>query len=146
MRKIALPFDGSEAALRALDFTVRLAKRFKSPVKIDLINVQEATVGIPDSFARDATAVGTRLAEAARNAGADLLAKPSAKLKKAKLLRNSAVLLGDPAACIAEYVADNGCDAVVMGTRGRSQLAGLVLGSVATRVIYLATVPVTLVK
>ncbi|MFN0302201.1 MAG: universal stress protein, partial [Burkholderiales bacterium] len=35
---------------------------------------------------------------------------------------------------------------VVMGTRGLGSVSGLVLGSVATKIIHLVDVPVTLVK
>jgi nucleotide-binding universal stress UspA family protein len=37
-------------------------------------------------------------------------------------------------------------DGIVMGTRGLGPVKGLVLGSVANKVIHLAEVPVTLVK
>ena len=39
-----------------------------------------------------------------------------------------------------------GCDTVVMGTRGLGSFTGLVLGSVASRVIHEVSVPVLLVK
>jgi nucleotide-binding universal stress UspA family protein len=35
---------------------------------------------------------------------------------------------------------------VVMGTRGTTAISNLVIGSVATKVIHLTTIPVTLVK
>ncbi|MCJ9712965.1 universal stress protein, partial [Bordetella hinzii] len=38
------------------------------------------------------------------------------------------------------------CDRIVMGTRGLGAVGGLVLGSVAQKVIHLSPVPVTLVK
>lgn len=38
------------------------------------------------------------------------------------------------------------CGEIIMGTRGRGRMASFVLGSVALRVIQLASVPVTLVK
>jgi nucleotide-binding universal stress UspA family protein len=47
---------------------------------------------------------------------------------------------------IAEVGRQENCDAIVMGTRGMGAVSGLVLGSVATKVIHLADVPVTLVK
>jgi nucleotide-binding universal stress UspA family protein len=47
---------------------------------------------------------------------------------------------------IAQYAKEKGCDQIVMGTRGLGTVQGLLLGSVATKVIHLANVPVMLVK
>lgn len=38
------------------------------------------------------------------------------------------------------------CESIVMGTRGMGTIGNLFLGSVATRVIHLARIPVTLIK
>ena len=51
-----------------------------------------------------------------------------------------------PGETIVAFAEDVGADEIVMGTRGLGGLAGLLLGSVATEVISLAKVPVTLVK
>lgn len=53
---------------------------------------------------------------------------------------------GDPAQLIASFARRTRCKEIVMGTRGLGRISGLLLGSVATKVIHLATVPVTLVK
>lgn len=53
---------------------------------------------------------------------------------------------GQPAHEIARAAADCVADAIVMGTRGMNALGGLLLGSVAQRVVHLATVPVMLAK
>ena len=53
---------------------------------------------------------------------------------------------GQPAPEIAAYARDAGCVAVIMGTRGRGAFASLVIGSVATQVVKLVDIPVTLVK
>lgn len=56
------------------------------------------------------------------------------------------VRIGHAADEIAACAREMHCDAIVMGTRGLGRVAGLVLGSVANRVVHLATAPVTLVK
>jgi nucleotide-binding universal stress UspA family protein len=145
--KVILPFDGSPSAHRALDYIVNVAAlSAKGGLTVDIVNVQEATVGISDAFMRDAVDVAERLLAHANETGGELLAAPIERLKKANLFRKSAVLLGEPADCIAEYADDNPCDFVIMGTRGLGPLTGAVLGSVAMKVIHLVKVPVTLVK
>ena len=53
---------------------------------------------------------------------------------------------GEVATTIARMTQAQGCDQVVMGSHGRGVLEGLLLGSVATKVLHLVNVPVTLVK
>lgn len=53
---------------------------------------------------------------------------------------------GSPAGRIVEVAADEGAAAIVMGSRGRTGLRRLLLGSTAARVAALAAVPVTVVK
>ena len=47
---------------------------------------------------------------------------------------------------IANHARQLGCDQIIMGSQGRGALAGLLLGSVATKVIDLTQIPVTIVK
>jgi nucleotide-binding universal stress UspA family protein len=54
--------------------------------------------------------------------------------------------VGQPGPLIAEIAAAEGCDLIVMGTRGLGSHTGALLGSVAQSVIEHATVPVLLAK
>ena len=56
------------------------------------------------------------------------------------------VILGDAAQVICEYAKENNCDMIIMGSRGNSQLKGLLLGSVSTKVLHYAECPVLIVK
>jgi nucleotide-binding universal stress UspA family protein len=47
---------------------------------------------------------------------------------------------------IADIAAQSHADVIVMGSTGHSQLAGLLLGSVATRALHFAQCPVLIVK
>jgi nucleotide-binding universal stress UspA family protein len=47
---------------------------------------------------------------------------------------------------IVEYAENNGIDLIILGTRGRSGIKKLLLGSVASGVISYATCPVIVVK
>jgi nucleotide-binding universal stress UspA family protein len=56
------------------------------------------------------------------------------------------VSVGPVGETIAAYAKEKHCSHIVMGTRGLGAVSGMVLGSVATKVIHLTDVPVTLVK
>jgi len=53
--------------------------------------------------------------------------------------------LGDPAGRILELAREQGCDEVVVGSRGMSALGNFALGSVAYKIVHLSPVPVTVV-
>jgi nucleotide-binding universal stress UspA family protein len=55
-------------------------------------------------------------------------------------------LFGYAARNIVEDAIDHDVDVIVMGSRGRSDLAGLVLGSTAHKVIHLTDRPVLIVR
>ena len=54
--------------------------------------------------------------------------------------------IGEPAHVIAHYANEKAIDQIVMGTRGLGSVAGLVMGSVTTKVLSLTDVPVLLIK
>jgi len=54
--------------------------------------------------------------------------------------------VGNAPEAIAKYVKSKGCEQIVMGTRGLGSVQSMMLGSVATKVLHLVDVPVTLVK
>ena len=59
---------------------------------------------------------------------------------------NRAVRIGDPSREIVAFAADRGADLIVMGTRGRTGLPHVLLGSVAEKVSRAAHCPVVTVK
>ncbi|MEN8173017.1 MAG: universal stress protein [Chloroflexota bacterium] len=56
------------------------------------------------------------------------------------------VLEGPPAEAVLRVVEARGNDLIVMGTRGRGRLSGLLLGSVSQKVVAHAPCPVLLVR
>jgi len=55
------------------------------------------------------------------------------------------IMVGGPAHVLAEIADSVGADLIVAGTRGHSPLGGLMLGSVAQRLLHVAHQPVLLV-
>jgi nucleotide-binding universal stress UspA family protein len=76
----------------------------------------------------------------------DILRPAIEMAKKAEVPFKTDILIGDVAKALVEYAEQQGCEAIVMGTRGMGAIGNLVMGSVATKVIHLTKLPVTLVK
>jgi nucleotide-binding universal stress UspA family protein len=134
--KVLVAVDGSDESKRAAGVAEELARQFGSSVVV--VHV----VGIFYSGAATWSPEWSPALE-------ELLHQIVDRMKAAGLAAH--VLLGDAphghvGKAIAELAAEQGADLVVLGSTGRSQLAGLVLGSVSSRVIHFATCPVLVVK
>jgi nucleotide-binding universal stress UspA family protein len=136
--RILVPVDGSPDALRAVRFAARRHAADGGAVLM-LLNVQPR---MPTSrFVRPAMIKDhhERMSEEALAPARKLCERLGAEYQ-------SQYQQGDPAQVIASFAQRARCSEIVMGTRGLGRISGLMLGSVATKVIQLATVPVTLVK
>ena len=76
----------------------------------------------------------------------DILRRALAKVRSGRARIETHAAIGDVAETIAKTARRLGCDCIVMGARGMSLLGSLALGSVSTKVIHHARVPVTIVK
>ncbi len=141
MQKLMLAVDGSPCSVRAAKFLVQMVRGLPAP-EVHVVNVQ------PPIVAGEISAVvniemATRIHELA---GRKALGSVRGVLDKAKLAHTEHLLEGEPAHAIAGFAKESGIDAIVMGTRGLGLIQGLLLGSIATKVLHLVDVPVTLVK
>ena len=138
--KVLVPVDGSPASLRALDFAIEMTGQ-NPGTSLVLLNVQNLS-------ATDLTgvAMGSDWQEAASQASAKALKEAIGKAEVAGVAFKNIVRTGQTAEAIAQAAHDEGVGHIVMGTRGLGSIEGLLLGSVAMKVIHLAEVPITLLK
>jgi nucleotide-binding universal stress UspA family protein len=142
MQKILLPYDGSTNAGRALDWVIALAHD-NVPIELVLVYAHPE----PALYGEIAVYVSKeKMEELQREHSDDILQPAIAKLNAANIPFTSEVLTGDTAQRIVKRAEDLNCSGIVMGTRGRSAIGNLVLGSVANKVVHLTKLPVTLVK
>lgn len=142
MKKVLVPYDGSESAARALQFVLDQPIAVR-PQEVHLINVQD----YPVFYGEYMTGQDIQLYRQWQlDQGRRELEPAARKLAEAKLAFHSHVMQGTTARAIAEQAKALACDQIVMGTRGLGAIKSMVLGSVATKVIHLAEMPVTLVK
>lgn len=146
MSRILVPVDGSENSLRAVEEACRqVADRPKWTV--DLLNVQ-----MPNHSAVVRKFLSQQLIdEFYKVEGEAALKAARARLEDAGVAHAAHVEVGDVAQTIARCVKELQCDQIIMGTRGLGSggiaaVSGMLLGSIATKVLHLTDVPVTLVK
>ncbi|MCG6876496.1 MAG: universal stress protein [Betaproteobacteria bacterium] len=142
MLKLLVPVDGSESSDRGVDHLIRSMQWYREPVEIHLLTVHHH---IP--YGRAASAVaGDKIQQYYQDEGLAALKSARARLDAAQIPYTFHIGLGEPAEIITRYAREKGCDQIIMGTRGLGSVGGLLLGSVATKVLHLASVPVLFVK
>jgi nucleotide-binding universal stress UspA family protein len=142
MRRILVAIDGSETALRALDFAIGQA-RLSPAAELHVLTVQAPA---STYTAWEIYVTAEKLREIAAERTRTILDAAAVRLKGAGCRHALEQQEGEPAETIARRAAELGCESITMGTRGAGQMSVLVMGSVAQRVVHHATVPVTLVK
>lgn len=140
MYRILVPIDGSDCALRALAHAVRLA-RLIGKAEIHLLNVQPNIPAAVGDFVGSEAIARYRAEESGK-----ALLKAREQLDGTGIAYRAETRVGGAGETISNYAQEAACDAIVMGTRGLGRLSGLILGSVATQVLHLAEVPLTLIK
>lgn len=144
MPKVLIPYDGSKPSMRAVKQLASLAS-IMEPIEAVLLNVQHPLPMMERIFNGRQSEV-RNLETPLREEGAKLLDAAGAVLKRAGVTYAAHVEIGEPAQVIAGYAVTHHCDLIVMGTRGMGTVKSLLLGSVATKVLHAATVPVMMVK
>jgi nucleotide-binding universal stress UspA family protein len=141
MQRILVPVDGSACASRAAAFAAQLART--TGARITLMHVLDASpatgLGLVALAADELQAVLSRSATGSFDAALVAIGQPGIEVDRF-------VALGHPAMEIVRYASDIGADLVVIGSRGRSAVKELVLGSVSDQVARHSSCPVTLVR
>lgn len=140
--KILLPVDGSECSLRAVDHLITHVSWFRDVPEIHLLHVHA-----PIPIGRVQAHIGKETLHAYYlEEGQEHLTVAQQKLDAAGRFHTTHIHVGQPAEVISRVANELACDLIVMGSHGWSGIAGLVMGSVASRVLHLAPCPVLLVK
>jgi len=142
MRKLLVPIDGSHSANRALEHAIGLA-RDPGGAELVLLHVHPE----PVIYGEIQVYVPPQRTQQLQDRHSHDILQPAAERTRAGLVSHTSVVVaGDAATEIAKAAEVLGCAGIVMGTRGMSPIGNLLLGSVASQVVHLAHVPVTLVK
>lgn len=143
-KKILVPIDGSETSWRALEQARALAEKFNG--ELNIINVIQpynnaALLAVPLDQAT-ITQGNTEL----EKIGDKVLAMAKDKVIDFKGKVDFTLEVGHPSERIIAIAKKNGCDSIVIGSRGLSGIAEFFLGSVSSKVSQYSTIPVLIVK
>jgi nucleotide-binding universal stress UspA family protein len=135
--RILVPADGSEAAAAASEMAIRLAGAFDADLHAVFV---EETERWPFTF-------DEQQAAEMREEGEEAISSVADRAAEAGIEATTAVLEGDDPVhrTLLAYADEHGIDCLVMGTRGRTGIDRLLIGSVTEKLLRESTLPVVTV-
>jgi nucleotide-binding universal stress UspA family protein len=139
--KILIAVDGSDYTKRMLAYLAAHDEWFGPKHSYTVLH---GVLAVPH---RAASFVGQKVVQEYYDSDAELVFRPiRAFFAQQRLEATFVHTVGHVAESIAELAQEGKFDLVVMGSRGHSDIANLVLGSVATKVLAKCSVPVLLIR
>jgi nucleotide-binding universal stress UspA family protein len=132
--EIVLGQDGSAGSSQALGVACELAKQLDRKLVI--------------AYAYEVSKLGGEvqdLAHALRERGESVTEEAAAKAREAGLEPETVIESGQIADALSRLARERGASMIVVGSNGESALKGIVLGSVAHKLLHLASTPVLVV-
>jgi len=131
VQRFLVAYDGSESARQAAVMAAEMAKKHGASVGVICVGEYRQAAEARDEAEREAR----RLAE-----------EGAAIVERKGVPATIAVRLGEPASGILQTVLDDPYDLIIMGHRGMTPGRFWMLGSVALKLVNLASCPVLVVR
>lgn len=138
IKKILLPVDGSEYSVKATDYAADFAKLLGAEIVLLTCRMQVPPMLSSDAYEQAKTSLTNRSNE--------MLEPFRGMLRKAGVSYVDKILEGPVEDAIVQLADFEKCDLIIMGSRGHSDLEGLLVGSTTHRVLQIAACPVTVVR
>ena len=147
---IMVAIDGSETSMRAAEYAVAMTKNIKNK-ETQLIGITILDLGrLSYSFFVAAPSYGSKELEEKRQEAkmwlnqVDQLSKENSVPQfKSEIIEDVVSRIGG---AIVKYAENEKVDLIVVGTRGRSGLKRMLIGSVASDILHYAHCPIMIVK
>ena len=141
--------DGSDAALKAIEFAAELAREKVGELVVMHVLQDHGNELMPQALEEFERVEHLRVTEAEMHqAAASRIADEGARYARECGAPNVQTLVteGDPARRIVETAKERGAGLIVIGSRGLGDLQGLLLGSVSHKVAHLAPCTCVIVR
>jgi nucleotide-binding universal stress UspA family protein len=140
--KILIAIDGSDHALRAVNYVIDLAGQLRHVSNVTLISVHDDT-----GLRRAKGFIGNQeVADYLRELSEEEIKPAQDLLQAANIQCDIEIRVGHVVQQIVEFADESVFDLVVMGAKGRGAFADMILGSVAQRVAAMTKQAVLLIK
>ena len=137
-KRIIVAVDGSDHSDKALEYAKGLAESFNS------------TIWLVHAFPHTSDLIGydeyEQLVARREGVGQAILDEARKKLGDGDYEIHEELLEGPAAEAILSVAQTREADLIVMGSRGRGSLQGLLFGSVGSKVAHYATCPIMLIR
>jgi len=142
LKKILVPFDGSEYSEKAFEKALEIAEKFES----ELIAMTVIQSELPDSAGMSLQRL-EEIQDEQEDKANDMLKKLETRTK-AENVSFSIKIIHNPSSsdAVVTFADNNNIDLIVMGSHGRTGIRKIVLGSVANGVLGSANCPVLITK
>ena len=141
--KILIALDASNHSERALEFLTRM--RWPAGSRVIVLTVIQPPVD-PSSADPRTTMFTGELLEEQRRRLEELVASAECTLREAGFPTEGRILVGDPREALADVARSERADLLVVGSRGRTGITKLLLGSVSSHLVTHAPCSVLVVK
>ncbi len=151
LSKILIAIDGSQAAFDAADYAVMLAKQLNAELFLLHVLHPAEYYSSLQFFEIEQPNDSRELIEQAKreaNKWFDIIRKKIEEDRLEKQIKIETAIIVSTATVdsILDYAEDKDVDLIVVGTRGRSGIKKLLLGSTASGIVTYSSCPVTVVK
>jgi nucleotide-binding universal stress UspA family protein len=141
IRLIVCAIDGSDPARKALDLACDLAKSKRAKLVVLHVRRPRVSASVPDEL--ESFAIAESMAASgggAATAVAEMIAREGETTAREAGVSDveGLVMDGDPTRQIVSLARQRGADLIVVGSRGRGEVAGLLLGSVSHKLAQIA--------
>lgn len=146
--KIVVPIDGSQNSTEAADYAIKMAERYGSEVDVVHVVNLDQTLQLLGIYRLSYPDPIKKKIEDAR-AEAENWFTEIIKTAEQRKVRVKTKVIDSPMSVVSalvNYADQERADLIVIGTRGRSGINRMLLGSVASGVVTYAPCPVVVVK
>ncbi len=137
--RILVAVDGSKQSLAAVEGLIEHVGWYREKPQVELV-----TVHLPLPSIGGVSKVQAR--KYYEDEGEEALAGAKKRLDAARIPYSPRVLVGPVAETVVKHARTSGCELICVGTRGMSAAANALLGSTATKILHLSTLPVLLLR